>query len=144
MYNLTGGDYYWSVLAIDKDEHIRFASKNRSRIAHFFVPQPDIKIKDIQFEYSPWITQDDYHGVMHVTIQNIGDRKALDFELALSDSIIDFHASINENSLNSESNNIILQQTINQLAAGDSLTVDFEWHTSQLGQHQYFSIRGQA
>ncbi|UCE05981.1 MAG: PorV/PorQ family protein, partial [bacterium] len=60
LNEITNDDYYWAVFSFDKDRHIRFAEMKNKPIAHFQVTAPDPKIIDIHFDYSPWITLDDY------------------------------------------------------------------------------------
>ncbi|OQX96790.1 hypothetical protein B6I21_00115 [candidate division KSB1 bacterium 4572_119] len=70
LRHLTPGDYYWTVLAFDRDKHYLAAT---SRINHFHILYPDIEIDSIKFQHSPWITESDTQGVFEITISNNGD-----------------------------------------------------------------------
>ena len=136
LKELEGGDYYWCVVAIDRDRHIRFAQNGKRRIAHFYVPTPDVKIEEIEFDYSPWITTDDYHGVLRVIVSNAGSRTAGGFSVLVQDSL-----SVLEHRLPGDTHEkpnpkpILHKGTIESLSPGEKKEITFEWHTAQLGHH---------
>jgi len=134
--NLVTGHYYWVVFAQDLDNHIRFAEKNNLRIAHFYVPCPDIEIKNIEFEHSPWITEDDYHGEIKITISNNGGLLAENFSIVLHDSSISPYRTLNAKK-DKPGKKLILLETIEQLKPGEIQTFQTPWHTSHLGAHLF-------
>ncbi|MBN1560946.1 PorV/PorQ family protein [candidate division KSB1 bacterium] len=137
---LSGGDYYWAVAAIDQDEQVRFA-RGESAIAHFSIPTTDIEIKEINLQHSPYITTDDYHGIIDIALQNNGERAVRDVRLALKDEIeeLDFAltalASAADIELPSLQNNIV-ELTIPLLAPGELHRVQVEWRSTLLGKHR--------
>ncbi|MBN1466749.1 PorV/PorQ family protein [candidate division KSB1 bacterium] len=138
---LNGGDYYWAVAAIDKDEQVRFA-RGESAIAHFSIPMTDIEIKEINFEHSPYITTDDYHGVIDIALQNNGERAVRNVKLVLKDEIeeLDFAltalaSASNDIELPSLQNNVV-ELTVPSLAPGELHHVQAEWRSTLLGKHR--------
>ena len=132
--NLTGGNYYWAVFAQDLNRHVRFAESNNNRIAHFYIPSPDIEIKEIKFEHSPWITEDDYHGEIEITISNNGGLLAENFSIVLHDSSISPYRTLTAKK-DKKGKKLILLATIEQLKPGATQTFHVPWHTSHLGAH---------
>jgi len=131
---IRSGHHYWAVFAEDLDSHIRFAKTGRSRISHFYVPLPDLKIEEIQFDYSPWITQDDYHGELIVTIANNGDSPAENFGVAVTDSISKLIHNISGKTGTTKST-LLAKQEIDVLNPGETTTILIPWHTFILGEH---------
>ena len=139
--NLKGGDYYWAVAALDKDNQARFAHGPVGPVAHFNIPLPDIEIEDMQFEHNPYITMDDYHGRIRVKLTNNGELPARDIQVRLVDHLEKLDNSLD--ALASTSNDIlpssppnVLEKTIAELAAGDVKELEFEWHSTLLGKHR--------
>lgn len=131
---LPGGDYYWAVIARDSDDHIRFANVDSRPIAHFYVPTPDVKIKEIKFDYSPWITTDDYHGNLQIVVENTGARSAKNFSFNLYDSTISPYQQIIEQS-GTPKMSLLISQQIDELKPGNSTNINIPWHTNYLGAH---------
>ncbi len=133
---LAGGHYFWSVAAIDSDQHIRFASLKGRKIAHFYIPLPDIEIRDVEFDYSPWITENDFHGNLKITLANSGDLPAENFKLVIRDSVDLFYEPIRaETEISALSSKLLLEKTIDFLNVNQDTTLDIEWHTNLLGRH---------
>ena len=134
LANLENGHYYWTVFAEDEDQHLKFGEANNRPIAHFYVPYTQLEIKDIEFEYSPWITSDDYQGEISVTISNSGDWIAKNFTLSVYDSVVKRTLDIVE-----DSTEFMVQkafsQTIKELKPGQTRTVKFSWFTAFPGLH---------
>jgi outer membrane protein OmpA-like peptidoglycan-associated protein len=124
MNELRSGNYFWTVLAYDKDNHIRFAEMEHHPIAKFRVTAPDPRVIAINFDYSPWITTDDYQGVLNFTVVNFGDRVAENFSLSIYDS-----------TTQQTGNKSIYEQIIPAIPARDSFNIELEWHTLQHGLH---------
>jgi outer membrane protein OmpA-like peptidoglycan-associated protein len=122
---LQSGNYFWTVLAYDKDNHIHFAELNSRPIAKFRVTVPDPRVITINFDYNPWITQDDYQGMLKFTIVNAGDRTAENFSLSIYDSTVQKPV-----------NNVIYEQSIPQIQPGDTLNLELKWQTLQHGLHE--------
>jgi outer membrane protein OmpA-like peptidoglycan-associated protein len=126
LTDLEGGDYFWMVMAYDRDRHVRFASKDQRQIQHFRIAGPDVEITGITFDYHPWITDDDLQGTLHFTIKNSGDGAAKNISFMLSDSLA---ASTNGVAANQSS-------IIPQLNAGAVDTIKMEWRTPHAGLHR--------
>ncbi|NOZ62203.1 MAG: PorV/PorQ family protein [Calditrichaeota bacterium] len=134
----AAGHYYWSVIAVDENSHTRAAKKNGEKIGHFLVPATDIQIQDIKFKYSPWITQDDYHGTLEIILANNGNLAAKNFELVCRDSVISLRHTLPSDSSTS-SYRVILSKTIDNLPAKSTKTITIPWHTPLLGKHTIFA-----
>lgn len=130
--DLSAGDYYWTVLAYDTDHHFRLAKMNHHDIAKFHVTAPDPRVIAINFDYSPWITEDDYQGVLRFTISNLGDRAATGFSLSIYDSSVD-----NKSTPNSAANinSFISTQALPSIEPGKVVKIELEWRTKHNGRH---------
>jgi len=134
---LKSGDYYWSVFAVDLDQHLCFATQKDVPIAHFYVPSPDIEVKELAFEYSQWITEDDFHGDLKITIQNSGTLSAKTFKLAIYDSILGAYFKYKGPISNDEqTKNLLSEIAIDSLTPGESKLIAVPWYTPFLGAHR--------
>lgn len=141
VHNLSSGRYYWAVIATDIDGHFRFAQSKNILISNFYIPFADIEIKNIEFKYSSWITQDDYHGELSVTLVNNGDLAAKDFKIAVYDSILDSYRLISEQekSLN-QKRLTLLEKQIGILNPGETQTIQLPWNTNLMGAHKISAV----
>ena len=139
----AAGHYYWAVVAVDENFHTRTARKDNNEIAHFLVPATDIQIQDIEFKYSPWITQDDYHGELKIVIANNGDIAAKNFQLVCSDSVILIKHKLPSDSSVANSK-IIFSEIIDNLPAKSTRTISVSWHTPLLGAHAIVACADKA
>ncbi|MGH7597964.1 MAG: PorV/PorQ family protein, partial [bacterium] len=130
LRDLQGGEYFAAVLAYDQDRHLRFAKSDEHNIQRFRVAFSDIEITNITFEYSPWITEDDYQGRLQIAVKNSSQRLARNISIALDDSTAVALTSTNNGTAKS-----LVQTVIPQLAAGAVDTVNLEWRTAQSGLH---------
>jgi outer membrane protein OmpA-like peptidoglycan-associated protein len=126
LRDLEGGDYYWTVVAYDRDRHVRLAGGRHRHIRHFRIVAPDVQITAITFDYSPWITEDDYQGSLQIAVKNTGLSAAKNIALALVDS---FAVAANGQT------KPLAQIVIERLQAGEVDTIKLEWRTSQPGLH---------
>jgi len=131
-----GGNYYWAVCAVDQDNHVRMAEKDDKYIARFYVPMPDINIEKIEFDYSPWITLDEYHGALRVTVSNIGDRVAKNFIVNITDSLGVFKEQLDESYQNEPFTRLLSKTTIDSLVPGKQKTIHLDWYSRWLGKHE--------
>jgi outer membrane protein OmpA-like peptidoglycan-associated protein len=127
LTGLDGGDYYWAVVAHDKDFHPRFAERDGARIAHFAIPYPDLLVKDIRFDYDPWITTDDYQGILQVTIANTGNIRARNVDFSFVDS------AVAQEKVEAEETWLNVDTTLAVLSPLEEKTFTFPWHTSRQG-----------
>lgn len=136
----SGGDYYWTVAAIDQDKQVQFASDGAGMVSHFSVARSDLEIKDIQFEYSPYISMDDYQGKINVRIKNNGDKTLKNVAVRLQDDIerLDF----NIEALAFAGNEAPLPPTplgdfyVPEIQPGEEKVIETEWRTPMLGRHR--------
>ncbi len=135
--DIVGGYYYWMVVAIDKDKHIRLAKKGDTYISKFYVPLPDIQIDQIVFNYSPWITMDDYHGDIRVHLSNRGDRTASQFTVNISDSVGILKESLDMDNVNQPTTQLISRAVIDSLLPGEEKVIPLQWNTKWLGKHEF-------
>jgi uncharacterized repeat protein (TIGR01451 family) len=82
-------DYFWTVVAFDKDRHYRLIQKSGQNIAHFRVALPDLQIEitDTHLEESVIESQERYQGVATFIVKNAGTGVARNFVVAVYDSI---------------------------------------------------------
>jgi outer membrane protein OmpA-like peptidoglycan-associated protein len=128
LTDLEGGDYYWTVMAYDRDRHVRFAGGRNRHIRHFRIVMPDVEVTRITFDYHPWITEDDLQGTLHFIIKNSGEGAAKNVSVTIYDSL----AAPTDGAA---PNKPMVQMTIPQLQAGASDTLRLEWHTVDAGLH---------
>ncbi|MBN1347873.1 hypothetical protein JXJ21_00540 [candidate division KSB1 bacterium] len=137
MSELEGGNYFWSVMAYDMDNHIRFGEMHQNPIAKFRVTAPDPRVIAINFEYSPWITQDTYQGILKFKIQNFGDRIAKHFSLAIYDSLMAQPASLAQSLVvRSVRDSLLSRQMLPDINPGESVILELEWQTGLHGLHR--------
>ncbi len=133
--NAIGGNYYWTVFAVDKDRHVRMAEKDNRHIARFYVPMPDIDIEKIEFKYDPWITMNEYQGKLLVTIDNKGDRTGNNFIVTVSDSLAVLKERLLESDAEEPITRLLSKATIDSLQPGEQKIIPLEWNTKWLGKH---------
>jgi len=138
--NAVGGNYYWTVVAIDQDKHVRMAEKDDHYIARFYVPMPDIDIEKIEFKYDPWITMDEYQGTLLVTITNKGDRTAENFIVTVSDSLGVLKEWLVDNDTEEPTTRLLSKTTIDSLQPGKQKTIHLEWNSKWLGKHEIIAF----
>ncbi len=126
LTDLEGGDYFWMVMAYDRDQHVRFASKQHRQIQHFRIAAPEVEITNITFDYHPWITEDDLQGTLKFAVKNSGDGAAKNISFSLADSLA---ASTNGLAANQS-------RVIDKLNAGAVDTIKMEWRTPHAGLHR--------
>jgi len=129
MDGLSGGDYFWMVMAYDIDRHVRLGEMDSQTIAKFHVSAPAPKILAMKFDYSRWITQDDYQGIIRLVVSNTGDRVANNFALTVYDSIPSPDSSPGQIGA------LISQKKVPTLQPGETTTVSLDWRTQAAGLH---------
>jgi len=129
-----GGHYYWMVVAIDQDRHIRFAEKAGRRIAHFFVSAPKPEITDIEFDYHPWITEDDMQGTLKFHVRNSGSRTANKYSLSVYDSLITAPADAAIDTGRSLA--LLANVKLGNIEPQQSTIIELEWRTRLPGRHR--------
>jgi len=137
LSGLNGGQYFWSVFASDLDDHFVFAKQRDSEISSFIIPTPNVKIKQIIFDYSPWITEDDYQGDLNILIENSGNVAANELQLQISDSLLQLiHTLPGFRKSHSTKKTILNDEKIKQLAPGEMKVIKVPWRTLGLGKHK--------
>ncbi len=140
----VGGNYYWTVVAIDQDKQVRFAANSQNAVPQFAVVRSDIELQAVQFEYNPYITMDDYHGRIIVRVKNSGDQTVNNIVVRLKDDIeqLDY----NTETLAYTGNDVqVPRQRINDysisvLRPGEEKKIEMEWRTPLLGRHKITAI----
>ncbi len=133
--DLPRGEYYWTVLAIDKDEHSRFAGVDVGQLGHFSI-LPDLQITKVVFSPSKWITETDYQGELRISITNRGAAQAESSTIAIFDSLLQtapqagFYANGHTTKLNKT------KIKVPELSAAAKTVISLPWHTAQHGLHQ--------
>lgn len=136
----SGGNYYWTVAAVDKDKQVQFAANGSSAIAHFCVARTDLEIKDIQFDYNPTISMDNYQGRIKVLVKNNGDQTLHNVVVRLQDDIERF--DFNMEALAFAGNNASLPPRslgdllVAEIQPGEQKEIDTKWQTPILGKHK--------
>ncbi|KAA3609245.1 MAG: hypothetical protein DWQ05_22390 [Calditrichaeota bacterium] len=133
--SLEGGNYFWSVIAIDKDGHNRIINDQGKSIFHFKLPAPDLQITDIEFDYHKWITEDDFQGKIKVTIANAGQYLAKDFNLRLDDLTAPQYTSKDAGS--HFLMEAMLDKHLDELGPGEKQTFSLDWFTEIEGLHEF-------
>lgn len=132
---LAAGDYWWSVLAYDKDQHLGFAEKNGERISHFRI-LPDLQITRLSFDHSNLITEDDYQGDLNITVSNQGLTNARKFSLVVYDSLTaQLNSGLNGGIHTDKGRHSLHAFTIADLPAGADTTFTVSWNTQLPGRH---------
>ncbi len=125
LRNLNGGDYYWAVIAADRDFHLRFANTGKHIISHFAVPYPDLLVENLKFEYDPWITTDDFQGYISFDVVNRGESPAWNVPVSLLDST---------------SKKLLVEKAYEKLEINKPETIKIPWHTTLAGAHSVWAM----
>jgi len=128
LTDLEGGDYYWAVMAYDRDRHVRLAGSRGRHIRRFHIAAPEVEITNITFDYHPWITEDDLQGTLQFIVKNNGDGAAKNVSLTIYDS-----SATQTNG--ATPNKPMMQMVIPQLRSGAMDTLKLEWRTTDIGLH---------
>jgi outer membrane protein OmpA-like peptidoglycan-associated protein len=135
---LRGGDYYWAVIAYDTDWHMRPASLHGRTIAHFHIPVTDVAVEAITYDYSPWLTVDDFHGMLKIKVVNKGERLIQQTVLSLADSLEATALGLSQSMPGTTQ--ILKRISLNQFKPGEERVFDLEWRTVDLGRHTLTAI----
>ena len=127
--DLRSGDYFWAILAHDKDHHVRFGEMKNQPLGKFHITAPDPRVIAIDFDYSPWITQDAYQGKLNMKIKNVGDRTAENFTITVFDSLF----------ANTDSTKLTYKNLIPELAPNEETGIQLDWNTFSRGKHSIFT-----
>lgn len=134
LTDLNGGDFFWTVFAFDRDRHHRFADFGNRHFGRFQVTTAGLRITAIDFDYSPWITEDDYQGTLKITIRNQGESLARNFALSIFDSVsLQLTAKMDEPVATTV--DLLDEQPISPVQVGDSVQFEVEWSTALPGIH---------
>jgi|GEM_PF-5690421 len=150
LYSLTpenahkAGDYYWTVFAYDKDNHVRSADN----VGHYRITLPDIKIHYIEFE--PVITEncqegDPCSGEIRVLVSNIGNTGAEDIKLNVYEDIANapqiLAATTPTVQLSPDSLSLIGDTlTISSLLPEERIVVSLPWQRSSLDITSFIAV----
>ncbi len=136
--DIKGGDYYWAVIAYDRDWHMRPAKKEGREIAHFHVPITDLAVESITFDYSSWLTADDYHGILRLRIKNRGERLIPLTTLLLADSLLQTAPGLALSPVGTR--RALKRISVNQFKPGEERVIEVDWRTSDLGYHCVYAL----
>ena len=142
FFAVSEGNYYWTVMASDRDNHVHFARK----IEHFNLPepsQPDLLITRIDFHLNQnEIIADGYNGdcqgEIHLTITNQSKCSADNFTVNVYDSLnVDprLYTMRNPDELPPPDNQkrSIYQTQIAELLPGEQQIIPVPWHRARDG-----------
>ncbi|MCB9504274.1 MAG: OmpA family protein [Deferribacteres bacterium] len=76
LSELKPGDYYWTVISYDLDQHFAFAEVHNGHISKFSIRLPDLELQHITLNCKPTPTA-------HIVLVNNGEVAANNFRLAL-------------------------------------------------------------
>ncbi len=164
---LFGGDYYWAVVAFDKDRHVRLAGAGHQGMRRFTVADQnlmitgtemtppewveenaDLVVTSIEFEHSPWITTTPEQGTLRVTVENRGRLKVDSVRLALYDRFLGAagsptNALTEKNGLSlvhAKTDSSLGSRAIEGLALGEHRVLEFPWQTGLSGRHKLIAM----
>ncbi|MGH7495567.1 MAG: PorV/PorQ family protein [bacterium] len=136
LKNLEGGSYYWTVAAFDRDRHLRFIEKDGRRLHKFRMLAPQVEITGLTFEYDPWITEDDYQGVIRFTVNNTGGRHVSQLSLVVYDSVAgSLSDPFSARNGNGHAPQALLRTHVHDVPPGVSKTMQADWRTNAAGRH---------
>lgn len=135
---LPAGEYYWSLVAFDKDNHVRFAGRKGGEIGHFRI-LPDLIITDLNFRPNQWITDSDFQGEIDIKVANIGSHIAEHANVVVFDSLLTHvaqYANTDGYTNGSGQNNLVAGLEIVKLAAGKDTLLTIPWNAGYQGEHR--------
>lgn len=134
--DLHSGTYYWAVIAADRDLHLRMGETQNTTIMQFTILAPRLEITGIDFDYSPWITEDAHQGSLNIGIVNSGNRRATGFTLRLWDALaVAAPCPPGTDLTDNGGARLLAQLQIPEIAPGDSSAVEADWATPYPGLH---------
>ena len=129
LHDFPRGEYFWSVIAFDTDDHFRVSKRSDREINYFYIPRPDLIVEKIEHDYYDLVDSTDFHGTIYFTIKNQGEMAAFDVPIVLIDSVLTPVANLGERT--------VLRQMadfkIAELQPGASQTLKHEWNRPTLG-----------
>jgi len=138
------GDYYWTVLAHDRDNHVRPADN----IGHYRITLPDIKIHYIEFD--PVITEncqegDPCSGEIRVLVSNIGNTAAENIAVNIYEDIADAQEILATTTptvqIQSDSLRLIANSlTISSLKPEERVTLSVPWQRTSTKVTSFIAI----
>jgi len=126
IQKLPAGDYYWTIIAYDRDDHYRI---NTNGLRSFIILWPDLRIKKLEFDPLPWITENDTQGVISAQIENSGEIKAENILVTVLSSLI-------TKNYPAVTPPIIHQACIPELNAHEIYRLPFNWLEANSGSYQ--------
>lgn len=124
-----GGVYHWAVAAYDLGHHARLAKRGTEKILDFVIGTPDLLVRSLRFDPTPWITTTPEQGVLAFVVANDGPVNAEKFGFIVTDMFGPVSAS------GDTSGRILIDAVIDRLAAGDDTTFQIPWRTPYNGPH---------
>ncbi|MBD3291275.1 PorV/PorQ family protein, partial [candidate division KSB1 bacterium] len=133
---LPGGTYYWSVVARDRDGHLRFAEMNNQKIAKFRITEPKPRIIALKFDPDEFITTDAKQGTLSIKVMNLGDRAARDIYVNLYDIIsTQLAANVMTNASMNLADYALDSHNLAELLPGEITEIEVVWNTRVHGLH---------
>ncbi|MBN2010421.1 PorV/PorQ family protein [candidate division KSB1 bacterium] len=133
LNSIDAGNYFWTVLAVDRDGHQRIATQGNRSYGKFSVSKARPRIIAFDYQYSPWITADPYQGDVTLAIKNSGNRMAHDLVVNVSDSLV---AYPDKHFVSSPGlSEMAFSVKLDSLAPDSIFQCTFSWNTDVLGNH---------
>ncbi|MBN2088833.1 hypothetical protein JW964_04435 [candidate division KSB1 bacterium] len=133
----VGGHFYWTVFECKSDGKLNCIKKRPHQVVSYHLTGANLEIQRFSFEYSPWITRDDYHGELIVEVKNNGNQSAEEAWLTLTDSVLTPY-QLDELINSKESNPVktLARKQIKHIESGETILLAFPWRTPFLGKHK--------
>ncbi|NIR52718.1 PorV/PorQ family protein, partial [candidate division KSB1 bacterium] len=139
------GDYYWTILAYDRDQHLRFADE----IGHFKVELPDIEITILDYTLTAPVavarprSVEECGGEILVAYANKSDCPAKNFSIKIyetKDAETEFLTRVSPGAPAQTSRKLIYEAQIREIQPGARDTLRVAWTKSQLNTNYNVAV----
>ncbi len=132
---LQPGKYFWTVLAYDRDHHVRIAEKEGKNLWNFSI-LPDLQLTQVSFQPDSVITENTEQGKIILKIKNTGTAASLPTRFAITDSLPESDIQYTNKAEGTGSHYISISAIdLNTINPGQDTTVSFPWKTPVAGKH---------
>jgi outer membrane protein OmpA-like peptidoglycan-associated protein len=125
------GQYFWTVVAIDRDGHQVCATQDDRSYGKFLVTMSMPRVIAMNFEYSPWITNDSLQGAIAFMVANNGNRTSENLIVTITDSLL----KPSEITQTHATATVCFSSTIQSLHPDSARQFTFDWQTDVPGKH---------
>ncbi|MBN1481082.1 hypothetical protein EH223_01335 [candidate division KSB1 bacterium] len=140
-------NYYWSVIAVDRDKHTKIAHGS-DNIRQFKVTRPEVVIQKIYLDPIPNLTtiDDCQHGTLKMIVKNEGKIPSPEYKITLyqdmftEDNTFEINAKLREMYVNDAPPFEVVTVPALDVGESDTLVLREEWVECEKGKAQFYAF----